>query len=90
MKWASNAKTCEKMKLTSWKSPSNPSLGSFYGTLEVRNVPKVFIWKSNLSFWRGGTWNGQVFTGIPDMSNLYLSGFNVVKEDDGACYLFEF
>lgn len=87
MKISSDAQTGEKMKLTSWKTPSNPSTGSFYGTLEPQNVPEVFIWHNSRPYWRSGPWNGQGFIGIPNMNNEYASGISLVK---GSLYYITF
>ncbi|KAK7338993.1 hypothetical protein VNO77_19629 [Canavalia gladiata] len=82
MKLASNKKTGPKIKLTSWKSHSDPSIGSFSYCLKSLSIPQGFIvWNETRPYWRTGLWNGKVFTGLPTMRNFYLSGIRV--EDDG-------
>ncbi|XP_029130277.1 G-type lectin S-receptor-like serine/threonine-protein kinase At1g11300 isoform X2 [Cajanus cajan] len=83
MKISSNKRTGEKVELTSWKSPSNPSAGSFSCSVVQRiNTLEVFIWNETRPYWRSGPWNGGVFTGIRwMMTSAYLTGFR--SEDDG-------
>ncbi|XP_061353514.1 G-type lectin S-receptor-like serine/threonine-protein kinase At1g11330 [Gastrolobium bilobum] len=81
MKITSNKITGEKVELTSWKSLSDPSIGSFSSSVERLKIPEVFIWNGTQPYWRSGPWNGQVFIGVLNMGTLYLSGFQV--QDDG-------
>ncbi|KAF8030789.1 hypothetical protein BT93_D0086 [Corymbia citriodora subsp. variegata] len=41
----------EKQALTSWKSPSDPSIGSFSASLDPRNIPEIFIWNGSSLYW---------------------------------------
>ncbi|XP_038895670.1 G-type lectin S-receptor-like serine/threonine-protein kinase At1g11300 isoform X1 [Benincasa hispida] len=81
MKLITNKRTKEKVKLTSWNTPFNPSTGNFSLALEVLTLPEVVIWKNNNNnnnpYWRSGPWNGRSFTGIPDMDLDYISGLNL-------------
>ncbi|XP_020233631.1 G-type lectin S-receptor-like serine/threonine-protein kinase At1g11300 [Cajanus cajan] len=86
MKLSSNRRTSTEVELTSWKSPSNPSVGSFSCSVVQRiNIVEVFIWNWNVEtrpYWRSGPWNGGIFTGIPTMSP-YLNGFKVGDDGEG-------
>ncbi|RDX92699.1 G-type lectin S-receptor-like serine/threonine-protein kinase, partial [Mucuna pruriens] len=82
MKLSSNS-TGTQVELTSWKSPSNPSVGSFSsGVVQRLDILEVFIWNETRPFWRSGPWNGGVFTGIPTMST-YLNGFKGGDDGEG-------
>nr|KYP48861.1 Putative serine/threonine-protein kinase receptor [Cajanus cajan] len=81
MKLTTNKVTGEKVKVTSWKSASDASTGSFSASLERLSIPEVFIWNETRPFWRTGPWNGKSFIGIPNMKTHYLNGIHV--EDDG-------
>jgi len=72
------------MTLTSWKTPIDPSNGSFSLSIERLNMPEVFIRKENRPYWRSGPWNNQIFIGIQDMSPLYLNGFHFQKDRTGG------
>ncbi|XP_047164829.1 G-type lectin S-receptor-like serine/threonine-protein kinase At1g11300 [Vigna umbellata] len=83
MKLSTNTKTKRKVELTSWKSPSNPSIGSFSsGVVQHPDILEVFIWNETRPYWRSGPWDGGVFTGIPTMST-YLNGFKGGDDGEG-------
>ncbi|XVF06864.1 hypothetical protein REPUB_Repub06bG0087900 [Reevesia pubescens] len=61
MKISTNARTGEKVQLTSWKSSSDPSNGSFSLGLGALNIPEIFIWNNTRPYWRSGPWNGNIY-----------------------------
>ncbi|XP_022954619.1 G-type lectin S-receptor-like serine/threonine-protein kinase At1g11330 [Cucurbita moschata] len=81
MKVTTNTRTKQSVKITSWASPSNPFMGSFSLAMEVFNFPEAVIWNGRNIYWRSGPWNGQSFIGVPEMDSVYLSGFNLVIEE---------
>ncbi|XP_020224766.1 G-type lectin S-receptor-like serine/threonine-protein kinase At1g11300 isoform X2 [Cajanus cajan] len=84
MKLLSN-RTGMELKLTSWRSPSNPSIGSFsLGIVQRKTIVEAFIWNETRPYWRSGPWNGGVFTGTRNMAGAYLNGFQVVDDDEGG------
>ncbi|KAI4296568.1 hypothetical protein L6164_036517 [Bauhinia variegata] len=88
MKEPSNNKiTGKKVQATSWKSPSDPSIGIFSMSLEHPNLPELLVWSQAQPYWRSGPWNGTVFLGIQDMVSGYLHGFRIGNENDGTVYL---
>ncbi|XP_058756966.1 G-type lectin S-receptor-like serine/threonine-protein kinase At1g11300 [Vicia villosa] len=75
MKFTSN------MTLTSWKTLSDPSNGSFSIGIKLLNIPEVFIWNGTRPYWRSGPWNNQIFIGIQDMATLFIfNGFKFEKD----------
>ncbi|KAK2360561.1 G-type lectin S-receptor serine/threonine-protein kinase [Trifolium repens] len=78
MKFTSN------MNLTSWRTPFDPSVGSFSFSIERLKIPEVFVWNETRPYWRSGPWNGQVFIGIQDMGTWYLNGFHFEKDSTGG------
>ncbi|KAJ4703332.1 G-type lectin S-receptor-like serine/threonine-protein kinase [Melia azedarach] len=88
MRLTTNFRTSQKVQLTSWKSPSDPSIGRFSISLRPLNIPEIIIWNDTRPFWRTGPWNSRVFIGISDMSSVYLNGFNLVVDNrEGTSYL---
>ncbi|CAL0309441.1 unnamed protein product [Lupinus luteus] len=88
MQLITNKKTGQRVEGTSWKSPSDPSFGSFSPSLERPKIPEIFIWEGARTHWRSGPWNGRVFTGIPTMQTVYnLNGFSVLVEGDDSVQL---
>ncbi|KAB1199481.1 hypothetical protein CJ030_MR0G022774 [Morella rubra] len=87
MKVSTNVKTGNKVQLTSWKSPSDPSTGTFSAGIDFHSLPEIFIWNASSPYWRSGPWNGQIFIGIPNMNSVYLDGFALVDDKEGTYYL---
>ncbi|KAK4591286.1 hypothetical protein RGQ29_021467 [Quercus rubra] len=86
MKLSTNLRTDQRIQLTSWKSPSDPSIGSFSVGIDARNIPEIFDWKEGHPYWRSGPWNGQVFLGIRNWNPLYRTRFIVVDDKQGAVF----
>ncbi|CAK9168059.1 unnamed protein product [Ilex paraguariensis] len=82
-----DAKTRERNLLTSWKCPSNPSIGHFSLGLDPLNIPQIYVWNGSHPYMRSGPWDGQIFIGIPEMASVYLDGFNIVDDKEGTFYL---
>ncbi|WCJ42975.1 G-type lectin S-receptor-like serine/threonine-protein kinase At1g11330 [Euphorbia peplus] len=74
----------KKMVLTSWKSPSDPSIGSFSVGINPVGIPQMFFWNETRPYWRSGPWNGQKFIGIPSMKSGYNYGFNLAPDANGV------
>ncbi|KAL0363285.1 UNVERIFIED_CONTAM: G-type lectin S-receptor-like serine/threonine-protein kinase [Sesamum calycinum] len=88
MKIITDLRTNEKNVLTSWRSPSDPALGSFTASIEPLELPQVVVWNGSDPYWRSGPWNGQIFIGIFDMEvYLYQNGFDMVNDNPGTAYL---
>ncbi|XP_057428745.1 G-type lectin S-receptor-like serine/threonine-protein kinase At1g11300 isoform X1 [Lotus japonicus] len=88
MRLSNNERTGEKVEITAWKSPSDPSRGNFTTTIERETFPEIFIRNEETHpYWRSGPWNGIVFTGIPDMLSYYLNGFSLNVLEDGTFYV---
>ncbi|KAI9083674.1 hypothetical protein K1719_034375 [Acacia pycnantha] len=84
MELISNKKTGEKVQLTSWESPSDPSNGKFSLGLEVRNVTELFVWEGNSPKWRTGPWNGMTFLGITRKSSSIYQDELLMKRENGS------
>ncbi|RYR10591.1 hypothetical protein Ahy_B05g079027 [Arachis hypogaea] len=89
MELSTNEITGKRVKLTSWRTPNDPSIGDFTMSLEPLHIAQVFIWRGTQPYWRSGPWNGQVFIGIPTMNANYLDGFSLDGEGEtnGTYYL---
>ncbi|CAK9138697.1 unnamed protein product [Ilex paraguariensis] len=84
MRLGTDAKTGESTLLTSWKSPSDPSTGTFFAGVDPLIISQFFVWNDSHPYWRSGPWNGQVFIGIPIMHKLYGNGINLVDDNKGT------
>ncbi|XP_030941779.1 G-type lectin S-receptor-like serine/threonine-protein kinase At1g11300 [Quercus lobata] len=87
MKISSNARTGKKVQCTSWKSPSDPSIGSFLGGAQPQHPPQALVWKDGSPFWRSGPWSGRTFSGMQEMYHVFQNGFSFVEDQDGTFVL---
>ncbi|KAM3701884.1 hypothetical protein ACJW31_05G209500 [Castanea mollissima] len=87
MKISTNVRTGNKVQLTSWQSPSDPSIGSFSANIQPLNLPQAFLWKNGSPHWRSGPWNNRVFIGIPTMDYEFLDGFSLIDDHEGTFFL---
>lgn len=84
MKFGMNKETGKKIRLTSWRSPSDPSAGYYSTTLDRPKAPEMFYWLNETQpYHRSGPWNGKTFIGSPEMSPGYLSGWSMMNDEDG-------
>jgi len=89
MKLTSNKRTGEKVQLTSWKNPSDPSVGSFsISFIDRINLHKLFIFNETQPYWRSGPWDGVVFTGMQMMTTPYINGDRVGDDGEGNIYIY--
>ncbi|XP_020553851.1 G-type lectin S-receptor-like serine/threonine-protein kinase At1g11330 isoform X2 [Sesamum indicum] len=88
MKIMTDLRTNEKNILTSWRSPSDPALGSFTASIELLELPQLVVWNGSDPYWRSGPHNGQIFIGISHMdAYLYQNGVDMVNDNPGTAYL---
>ncbi|KAL3740461.1 hypothetical protein ACJRO7_021706 [Eucalyptus globulus] len=82
-----NSTDGENRAFRSWKSSDNPSPGNFSMGVDPRLPPQIVIWGQSGREWRSGHWNGQIFTGVPNMTRSYLFGFRFWSiQADGSRY----
>ncbi|KAK2967409.1 hypothetical protein RJ640_022341, partial [Escallonia rubra] len=84
MKLSTHVTGDEKALITSWRSPSDPSIGSYSLGLVPQYIPQLFLWNGTRPYWRSGPWNGQIFIGIPKMDSVLLNGLNLVNDGEGS------
>jgi hypothetical protein len=89
MKLSINKRTGKSVKLRSWKSPSDPSVGNFSSsTIERQHILEVIVWNGTRICWRSGPWNGGVFTGIQAMTMAYFFGFQAGDDGEGNTVIY--
>ncbi|XP_057962716.1 G-type lectin S-receptor-like serine/threonine-protein kinase SD1-13 [Malania oleifera] len=91
MQLCTNKKTGEIIRrATAWKSPSDPSRGSFFSGLDPLNL-QVCVWKGSSMDWRTGPWNGQTFTGIHFIYYQTVDRFYIRDDKEGnTCFGYDY
>ncbi|XP_061983759.1 receptor-like serine/threonine-protein kinase SD1-8 [Populus nigra] len=74
--------------LSSWKSSDDPGTGDFSFKLEYHGFPEAFFLKDQEKRYRSGPWNGQRFSGVPEMEPVDHMSFNFITNQDEVYYSF--
>ncbi|KAL2327863.1 hypothetical protein Fmac_021290 [Flemingia macrophylla] len=88
MKLGWNLRTGREWRMTSWKSPSDPSPGDFYWGMLLYNYPEFYLMKGTEKFVRVGPWNGLHFSGIPDQMPNPIYTYNYISSKDEIYYTY--
>ncbi|ESW31225.1 hypothetical protein PHAVU_002G220200 [Phaseolus vulgaris] len=68
MKLGWNFDTGMEKHITSWRvTNQDPSSGDFSFKLDCRGLPEIFLWNKDQIIYRSGPWNGDRFSGVPEM-----------------------
>jgi hypothetical protein len=82
MKLGRNLKTGLDWKLTSWKSPEDPSIGDVSLGLVLNDYPEYYMMKGNEKVFRIGPWNGLHFGGLPEQGSNNFLQYETVSNND--------
>ncbi|KAJ6827357.1 uncharacterized protein M6B38_368450 [Iris pallida] len=77
-----NKVTGVSQHLTSWKSSEDPSSGIYHLELDANGTSQYYIiWNNsyNYNYWTSGTWNGHIFSLVPEMTANYIYDFQYVS-----------
>ncbi|XP_061358121.1 receptor-like serine/threonine-protein kinase SD1-8 isoform X1 [Gastrolobium bilobum] len=68
MKLGWNLDTGMERHITSWRiKDQDPSSGDFSFKLDHQGLPEIFLWNKDEKIYRSGPWNGDRFSGVPEM-----------------------
>lgn len=79
----------EYQRITSWKSPDDPSPGLFAESMNPDGSNEyVLIWNGTNIYWRSGRWNGEYFANVPGTKENTYFNFTFIdnKERKLATY----
>ncbi|KAJ4981048.1 hypothetical protein NE237_031885 [Protea cynaroides] len=78
-----NKLTHESQRLTSWKNSEDPATGLFSLELDPAGTSQYFImWNGSVQYWTSGTWNGHIFSLVPEMRSNYIYNFTYVNNTE--------
>ncbi|XP_038973919.1 G-type lectin S-receptor-like serine/threonine-protein kinase At2g19130 [Phoenix dactylifera] len=84
-----NKVTKQNQRLISWRSSADPAPGIFSLELDPNGSSQYFIqWNKSFSYWSSGTWNGKIFSGVPEMTANYNYDFKYVNDDDESYFTY--
>ncbi|XP_024007715.1 G-type lectin S-receptor-like serine/threonine-protein kinase At1g11410 [Eutrema salsugineum] len=68
--------------MTSWRSPSDPGFGNVTYRIDRRGFPQMMMFKGPTLWWRTGSWTGQRWSGVPEMTNKFIFNISFVNTPD--------
>ncbi|KAD0592082.1 hypothetical protein E3N88_44007 [Mikania micrantha] len=83
MKFGKDMITGLHRKITSWKSPDDPSRGVYSNIIDTNGYPQILSWQGQVLLARLGPWNGLSFSGFPSEKDnpIYTAEF-VINEKE--------
>ncbi|KAI4322600.1 hypothetical protein L6164_022277 [Bauhinia variegata] len=82
-------KTKQPQYLTSWKNSENPAPGLFSLELDPKGTTSYLIlWNKSEQYWTSGTWNGQIFSLVPEMRANYLYNFTFESNENESYFTY--
>jgi hypothetical protein len=89
MKLKSNLVTGPYKYLTSWRNTEDPTEGEFSFKIDTHGYLQQVTTTGSRILYRGGSWNGILFTGVAWQRNNRILNFSVVFTDKEASYQYE-
>ncbi|RYQ94449.1 hypothetical protein Ahy_B08g089357 [Arachis hypogaea] len=75
-------------RITSWKSPNDPSPGDLSIGLVLNDYPVYYMMNGTKKLFRAGPWNGLYFSGEPNLSHTYIFEVSFVTNKDEIYFSF--
>ncbi|KAJ9550405.1 hypothetical protein OSB04_014450 [Centaurea solstitialis] len=85
---AYNNITGKKQLLTSWKSSEDPSEGLFSLELDPKGKQYLIRWNRSEVYWTSGSWNGEIFSLVPEMRRNYIYNFSYVENENESYFTY--
>ncbi|XP_030484241.2 G-type lectin S-receptor-like serine/threonine-protein kinase At4g03230 isoform X1 [Cannabis sativa] len=76
--------------LTSWKSSEDPAPGIYSIELNPRDNSFIISWNRSRSYWTSGSWNGTIFSLIPEMRDFADFKFLFVENENESYITYSF
>ncbi|XP_057954868.1 G-type lectin S-receptor-like serine/threonine-protein kinase At2g19130 [Malania oleifera] len=84
-----NKITGRNQLLTSWKNADDPAPGLFSLELDPAGTSQYFIrWNNSKTYWTSGTWNGHIFSLVPEMRLNYIYNFSYVSNNNENYFIY--
>ncbi|KAJ9549332.1 hypothetical protein OSB04_021875 [Centaurea solstitialis] len=81
-------RTKKSQLLTSWKSKVNPAEGFFSMELDPSEKAYIFKWNRSKEYWTSGSWNGRVFSQIPEMRLNHVYNFSFFSNENESYFTY--
>ncbi|KAG6642650.1 G-type lectin S-receptor-like serine/threonine-protein kinase At1g11410 [Carya illinoinensis] len=68
--------------LTSWKSKDDTGTGNCTLAIDPTRYPQLFLYEGGAPLWRVGSWTGQRWSGVPQMTPNFIFNISYVDNQD--------
>ncbi|XVF27762.1 hypothetical protein REPUB_Repub14bG0136700 [Reevesia pubescens] len=73
--------------LTPWKAPDDPGIGNYTYGIDPKGFPQLCLFQGSIKFWRGGSWTGRRWVGVPEMTRSNLFNFSFVYNNEEISFM---
>ncbi|KAJ9549546.1 hypothetical protein OSB04_022089 [Centaurea solstitialis] len=80
--------TKKSQLLTSWKGRENPDVGLFSLVCEPSEKTYISKWNNSISYWSSGSWNGKIFSLVPEMRLNYIYNFSFFSNENESYFTY--
>ncbi|KAL3742020.1 hypothetical protein ACJRO7_017497 [Eucalyptus globulus] len=88
LKLGLNRKTGLNRFLTSWKSPEDPTPGNCSYRIDPTGYTQLLLYKDGDPYWRAGSWTGDRWSGIPEMTHAFIFNVSFVNDPDEVSIMY--
>ncbi|KAL6535851.1 hypothetical protein OROHE_012695 [Orobanche hederae] len=81
-------RTQKKQLLTSWKNAEDPAPGLFSLELDPNESQYIIRWNRTEQYWTSGSWNGHIFSLVPEMRLNYIYNFTYVDNENESYFTY--
>ncbi|XP_028787779.1 G-type lectin S-receptor-like serine/threonine-protein kinase At2g19130 [Neltuma alba] len=84
-----NNRTKQPQYLTSWKNSEDPAEGLFSLELDPKgSTAYLILWNKSEQYWTSGSWNGQIFSLVPEMRLNYIYNFTFETNENESYFTY--
>ncbi|XVF77696.1 hypothetical protein PTKIN_Ptkin14bG0067700 [Pterospermum kingtungense] len=88
MKIGYNLRTGFHRRLSAWKNSDDPSPGDLTYGVELQGTPEMVLRKGSDKYYRSGLWNGDGFSGTPNLRSNPIFDYDFVWNEEEVYYIY--
>ncbi|XVF77704.1 hypothetical protein PTKIN_Ptkin14bG0068300 [Pterospermum kingtungense] len=88
MKIGYDLRTGFHRRLSAWKNSNDPSPGDLTYGVELQGAPELVLRKGSEKVYRLGLWNGDGFSGVPNLRSNPIFDYDFVWSEEEVYYIF--
>ncbi|XP_022717008.1 G-type lectin S-receptor-like serine/threonine-protein kinase At4g27290 [Durio zibethinus] len=88
MKIGFDLRTGFHRRLAAWKNSDDPSPGDLTYGVELEGTPEMVLRKGSVKYYRSGLWNGDGFSGTPNLRSNPIFDYDFVWNETEVYYIY--